>query len=708
MATPSAIMAIGSVFGVLGTLWLSLPVTLLSVLSLLSLYCAALRQRLVARTGLFFLGLCLGQVAVQWQPPAPTLRQNTTGRVVTRTGHSALLETTAGNVWARFNTPAPAPGTWVTGFTRPGYPAPVLPNGWLPNAQATLARATRARFVQWLQYGTPEPDPALPQSTRNASVIKALALGDRRGMSQHDKDRFRRTGTSHLLAISGLHVGMVSALGALTAWLISRPMCRGRWVQVARLCPAIGAVVSAVLYGSIVGWPVSTQRAAWMVLFAALCTLSDRRVHMSAALGFALLAVIAYSPSQLASLGCLLSFSAVAALIAWMPVTTGWLKPEHPWAMRWLVRSAAATTIATLGTLPVTALVFQELAPSAVLANLLAVPLFAGVAVPAALIGIHGPAITSAGFIHLSDLAISTTLDWLEWVDFGTITIAVGQLGALLMFSALALTRRPTLALLCICLALSQPSAHKPILEVNFPAIGQGSAVLIQWPDGKHWLIDGGPPSRRLLHWLRREGVHAIDTVFLSHPDIDHLGGLVPVLRELHVDTLRVPRRPKPDEAKYRELWLLAHQKEIPIDVFSDGADQEGSDNDNGLVLTIRHGRHRFLLLGDVGAEIEERIAKTMPSMDVVQVSHHGSRYSSSPALIAAARASKAVIQVGASNRYGHPHADTIEAWGTENILRTDIDGSIRFRTDGLQLTAAQWTPKTLWRSIIIDDSRFR
>jgi competence protein ComEC len=135
--------------------------------------------------------------------------------------------------------------------------------------------------------------------------------------------------------------------------------------------------------------------------------------------------------------------------------------------------------------------------------------------------------------------------------------------------------------------------------------------------------------------------------------------------------------------------------------VFGPGEGTPATDNDTGLVLTLRHGSHRFLLLGDVGAETETRLAEHMPSMTVVLVSHHGSKNSSSAALISAASAQHAVVQAGAMNRYGHPHDSVIQAWGSDILLRTDQLGSIRMESDGMGLDIRRWHPQTLWASVM-------
>ena len=154
------------------------------------------------------------------------------------------------------------------------------------------------------------------------------------------------------------------------------------------------------------------------------------------------------------------------------------------------------------------------------------------------------------------------------------------------------------------------------------------------------------------------------------------------------------------EEHDYRALWQEVHARGVTVRTPGIAWTDPDRDNDRGLVLTIRHGRHRFLLLGDVSEDVEDRIAGGMPDMTVVQVSHHGSRTSSNPSLIAAASAHAAVIQSGLGNRFGHPHDQTIARWEGTTVRRTDTLGSLRFRSDGQHVIAQYWDPAYGWRSL--------
>jgi competence protein ComEC len=253
--------------------------------------------------------------------------------------------------------------------------------------------------------------------------------------------------------------------------------------------------------------------------------------------------------------------------------------------------------------------------------------------------------------------------------------------------------------MVCVVVALTPWPDFDHRLELYFPNVGQGGACLIKWPDGRHWLVDAGPPGNQMLHWLRRKRIHTVDRLFLSHADLDHMGGFLPILNQLHVREIWISRPPIENVHAFEEFTSTAKKHRIPIHHWEQSNSASGSDNDTGLVLTIRHGTHRFLLLGDVGKAVENRLAKRMPTMTLVQVAHHGSTTSSSRDMIIKSQADYAVIQVGKANRYGLPKPEVVERWAQQKVLRTDLHGTIHVQTDGNRLTLRSWTPQDLWQN---------
>jgi competence protein ComEC len=240
------------------------------------------------------------------------------------------------------------------------------------------------------------------------------------------------------------------------------------------------------------------------------------------------------------------------------------------------------------------------------------------------------------------------------------------------------------------------------VLTVTFLAVGQGDAALVEWPDARVWLVDGGPNSDQLLRYLRRRSLRRVDVAVLSHPHPDHLGGLVPVLESLEVGELWVPRPPRLDELDYRAAWRTAFARGIAIRTPRDLEDRiehplfgwrsparavSSIVNDESLVLRIQHGAHSFLFTGDVESAAERWLAPFLLPATVAKVPHHGSRTSSSPAFVEALGAEWAVVPCGRENRFHHPALETLNRWSGTRVARTDRDGSIRFVSDGTTLS---------------------
>jgi len=652
---------------------------------------------------LLAIGFTLASTSASLRVPSTELSQHLVGPVIQRTNHSALVRTTQGMVSLRLSDP-PLVGRWLTAWIRPDTPGAQLPGEFSRLGRHKRFGIVGARTIAWSEVNQPIENVRSLEHLRFGGIIQAIAAGNRADIPERDVDIMRRTGTIHLLAISGLHIGMVAGMGGALAWLLSRPLVS--WPKLARIFPGLGAIGMATMYAHTVGWPVSTQRATMMVTMGVIAHLLGRTAHAWHVWSLALLLVILSDPAQVESIGCWMSFGAVAALIGWMPLWNRCVYTHKSRLLRWIWASTGTTIVATLGTLPVTAWIFQTLSLGAPLANLIAIPLFAGIAVPTAMIGFHGPATGSSLWLEISDMTIGWSMEWMVWTDLGNLAPAVGPLGALLLGIGVFLHAKPWWALCVAILAFVQPNNLRTQFELTFPAIGQGGSALVEFPDGRRWLIDGGPPGKRLLHWLRRKGIRKLDAIFLTHPDIDHMGGLIPVIEALQVDTLWAPRRPLSTERRFHDLWRDANQKGTRTAVF--GPATTSSDNDNSLVLRLRHGAHQFLLTGDIGTQIEHRMVPHLEQMTVVQIPHHGSKGSSSESFIAVTNPMFAVVQSGKQNRYGHPHPSVIGRWGPRRCLRTDQDGTIRFSSDGEKVSVASWIPPNGWRARTPQMIRYR
>lgn len=626
-------------------------------------------------------------------PPPPLLSPRAVRAEVLRVSAGvALLEAPDGRYLAAFAGDPPGVGDRIAALLGPLTRDPPLPGEPDPEVGARRAGAVWAEVQRWVRLGAPRPARVPLDGVPHAGLLEALVSGRKDGLPEDQLALLRRTGTAHLLSVSGMNVALVAgAVGAVVS-LLCRPLSLLPWPAMARLPPLLLGLVAAHQYAALAGWPVSTRRALWMVAAALVARALGRRARPWSLLGMAAIAVVLPDPGQVSELGFQLSFGAVAGMLWVAPRLTRLLPPDTPAPARWLVGALGATLGATAGTLPVTCWRFQELSPASPLANLLAGPLLGGLAGSGAMLAALLPGEASAICLRVADLAAGLCLAGLRHLDVERWHPAVGPAGALLLAAAVPLRRHPALAagLGTIALLLRRwPTVPTAV----FLSVGQGDATALRWPDGRVWLIDGGPPGGRVLAWLRRERLTRLEAVFLSHPDADHLGGLLPVVEQLDVRALVVPALARPDQPLFASLLATAGDRGVPVllpgDPMPEGATllhptpgwreahPDAADNDDGLVLRVDLAGYQALFPGDIEAEAEAWLAPSLGPVHLLKAPHHGSRTSSTPALVSVVRPRLVVVPVGAGNPYGHPHAEVLARWSEAQVYRTDLDGTI-------------------------------
>lgn len=566
-----------------------------------------------------------------------------------------------------------------------------------------------------------------------AALATALVLGDRSTLDPDLVDAFTVTGTLHLLAVSGLHVGFLAALIGSALGLTGAQ-------------PAVQASVAAGLvgaYAALVGGQPSVVRATFMLWALLWARAVQRRVSPWQVWGLAALAMLAWRPLDLFDLGFALSFGAVAGLLAlWRPLV-GWLGGGGERRSRpatFLAAGLAATTAASAGTLPLQAAAFGWIAPAGFALNIAAVPL-AGAGLPLVLLALAADAIGIEMLAGPLAHAASTALGLLETM----ITLAAarapvwvpgpaawGMGAALVLGAAAALARRrpgPAL-LLAACaaaLVLASRSPESRRWEIVWLDVGQGDAVVLHFPDGATWLVDAGPADpfgdagrRVVLPYLRRQGVGTIEWLITTHPDLDHVGGAASVVRGIPVERwgsggavadgapyldLLAARGARPAP---RAVTLSAgdrvRQGSVQVDVLHPRRDWVAADpysdrrpaNEASVVMLMSHGACRLLLTGDIGAPAEAELVRALGdslAASLLHVGHHGSGGSSTAPFLARVTPDAAVISVGRRNRHGHPHPDVLArltAAGAR-VHRTDRSGAVRARctADGWRVGAS-------------------
>lgn len=582
------------------------------------------------------------------------------------------------------------------------------------------------------------------------TILKTLAIGDRSQITPQLREAFNRAGVGHVLAISGLHIGMVAAVTfAAFRWLLSWIpfMLRHAWT---RKGAALLSLAAVVLYAVLAGLSASTQRATIMVAVFLLTCWVGRPHDWLNALATAALVITVIHPPAVMSISFQLSFAAVTVILFGLarvsPSTDGQQSGAGRRYLRRLLVFLWVSILAILGTLPLVMRYFNEVSLLGPLVNLLVVPLVGMVVVPAGLLGVLLSGVASpladgcwqiAAWTLDIMLAVITAVSQWSFAAVQTVTPSVIEM---VLFYALAGVMlawsrgRRYVWVLCIILAAGLTDGvywgyqrfFRQNLDVTVLDVGQGSANLVQLPGGYTILVDGGGIGDNRVFDVGRAivapylgylKIRTLDLVVLSHPNSDHLNGLIYILEHFAVKAVWSNHEPA-DTLGYR-LWLEAiHRREIPhrafagldrwiehkgvcIEILAPAADfmlRRESDpwrdlNNNSLVLRVCKGDVSILFSGDIGSDAEtemvQRLGVDRLKSTILVVPHHGSRYSSSSTFLEAVKPAEAVISAGWRNRFGFPQAAVLGRLEDvfSRVWRTDTDGAIRIRTDGSTYT---------------------
>jgi competence protein ComEC len=515
---------------------------------------------------------------------------------------------------------------------------------------------------------------------RQRSIVQALAVADRSGMSREDRQLLNLTGTTHLLAISGLHIGLAATGGMLVmrgiGWFLPF-MGAGRLLHTLMI---VGGLLAALSYAALANFEVPTLRSLAQLLAAMLAVLTVRAMHPARPWLLALCAVLLVDPFAPLGAGFWFSFLAVAALLA-LFVPRG---ARHS-AARTLLMAQGAVMLALL---PVSAAWFQSFSLVAFVANLVAIPVVSLLVVPLVLAGVAVFAFNSLLDSWLGGLAalcwsgagatavlLFACLERLAALQGGLTVLRVPGLlqallalaGAFLLLLPRGLPGRWSGAFLLLPLLL--PAGRTPpagAIELEVLDVGQGTAVLLR--TAEHTLVyDSGPGDGGeanlvgsvIVPALSRAGGRAPDRIVISHGDLDHAGGLRTLARlypaaEYRVNLKRPPAGTSPCQAGLSWRW-----DDVGFTVLHPSPSLPYLGNDSSCVLAVAGRGGSVLLAGDISDTVERRLlAADARRYSVVLVPHHGSRTSSSPPFVAAVRADVAVATAGLGNRFGFPKAE--------------------------------------------------
>ncbi|MGD8990866.1 MAG: ComEC/Rec2 family competence protein [Desulfobacterales bacterium] len=639
----------------------------------------------------------------------------------------------------------------------------------------------------------------------STAVLKALIIGDRSGLSSELRDRFNRAGVGHILAISGLHIGIVAAASFFVFQRLLRLVRPLLWKAWTRKGAAIVSLVPVCLYGLISGMSPSTQRAVIMVCAFLLTFVVERERDALNILALAAFIILIVFPPSLFSISFQLSFMAVLSILYGMSCWQIRSADKHPAEMspsrkvrHKLTAFLVVSVFAIGGTLPLVMVYFNQISLIGLLANFLIVPLVGFGVIPCGLLALFVYPISNqlayvgvkiCLFVLDMTMVVITRLSDVPFAALKTFTPSVLEilcyylLGWALLRRWGSQTRVPEAAPLALQQSDIGPSAssgrlargtlvlnrllfrlteagrwvlaklaHRQCtivglgvmlvllvdagywvsqrywhsdLRVTYMDVGQGNAALLEMPGGARAIIDGGGfpdnnsfdmGARVIAPFLWRKKILSIDTLILTHPNSDHLNGLIYIAEHFNVKSVWTngETRSTFGYKAFREMidrngcvqpdfHQLGRRQQIngvefiilypPADFITrKKLDRWRNTNNNSLVVKVTFGNVSFLFPGDIMIKAEKELVKMAGlelDSNVLLAPHHGSRSSSSQLFLNRVRPEVTVISAGWKNRFRFPHPAVLAAYQNHGcrIFRTDLNGAIIITTDGNHLT---------------------
>jgi len=554
-----------------------------------------------------------------------------------------------------------------------------------------------------------------------APMITAFANGDDDAIPDDQWQVLTRTGTGHLIAISGMNIGLVAGLVFLAVrWLWSLPGVTVLLVP-APLMAAAAALLAALGYTALAGFAIPTQRALVMLCVALGGVFLRRRTAPSVLLAAALLAVLLVDPLAVMSPGFWLSFAAVAVILYVVSGvdTKGWKERLIAWGrLQWAIAA---------GLLPLLLFLFQQVSLSGPFANLLAIPVVELVVIPATLLGVVGsfllPDSLAAWPFLLAAKAMAILWPLLEqlariegaqWSQHNPPlwTLGAALVGVLLLLAPRGVPARWLGLVWLLPMFLVRPTSPAPgEVRVTLLDVGQGLAVVAQ--TAGHTLVydTGARLSARfdagravLVPYLRQAGVGRVDTLVVSHGDNDHIGGSASLLAAMPVTRVlsSVPERLANAEAcRSRQGW---EWDGVHFEMLHPDRDSPFTGNNLSCVLRIVSPYGRVLLTGDIAAKAERAILLERAGQlaaEVLVVPHHGSKSSSTESFLDTVRPRVALLPVGYRNRYHHPHPAIVARYVERGIALEDSATagaiSLRLEAAGLPIERYRATHRRYW-----------
>ncbi len=583
----------------------------------------------------------------------------------------------------------------------------------------------------------------------HAELLKGVLLGKRGDVPTETLNIFRNSGTFHVLAVSGLHVGLVAffCYFGLSIFRIPKKVL------------SLLTILAVVIYACLVGFRPSVFRASLMAILFLFASIIDRDADIYNLLAVAASVLLLINPTQVWDVGFQLSYVAVASIVYLVPkmekpLRKLWEQPDSVdvstivryknIAVKWLILSYLVTFAAQLGTGPLIAYHFYRAYPLGLIVGPFAVGLVS-------LIVCVGMVSVCVGFIWLPLAKLLAVVNHAIIFIFLNLIGIFGQkwgimklaptVGVIIVYIAIILgvthwrkayehwRIASLIALAVIACWVWDSALHEKgrLLEVITLDVGQGDAAVVRLPNRRTILIDGGiqhtyfdvqkqrqvdyDVGERIIEpYLDANSIRELDLVVLTHPDLDHGGGLGHILQNYEVKHILGISDMALDSQTHQRLRTIAKARDIPysfrykseieltadvelnllhpIDKASTNLLDENK-NDDSLVLKLSYGEVDILFTGDIESNAETRLIKSRQDLrsEVLKVPHHGSRSSSNARFLDRVQPRYAIFSLGKDNRYQLPHAEVVARYQERNCvqLRTDQLGAIILKTDGKQ-----------------------
>ncbi|MCK4743777.1 MAG: DNA internalization-related competence protein ComEC/Rec2 [Sulfuriflexus sp.] len=579
----------------------------------------------------------------------------------------------------------------------------LAPSVWVAKLRQSISNALRKEL----------------KGKQHQGLIEALAIGNRDKITASEWDILTRTGTIHLVAISGLHIGLVAGLVFfIIRFVVGRSKFLMRQLPV-QIPAAAFAIMAAFFYAMLAGFSIPTQRAFLMVYVVMISLMQRRTIRSSNVIALSLLLILIFDPMSILDAGFWLSFGAVAVILF---AVTGRLRAPAS-IFSW----GKIQLVIAIGMLPMTLMFFQRISLSAPIANLFAVPLVSFVTVPATLLG----AVTldlstelSGLLLHVATESLNILWFLLEWLNaqpwsiiethvpvaWTLIPAAIGAVWLLMPRGFPTRWMAVTLFLPVILVTPQKPEIGE--LRLSLIDVGQGLSVFIQTRN--HSLVfDAGPRYSEsfdagkniVIPFIKSQGLLSLDALIVSHGDNDHSGGAKAILNQLNVNRVYTGANTK----RWQHETAVACQAGdewqwdgVSFKFLHPIKEQGMGGNNRSCVLQVSIGTHSILLPGDIETKAENELVarfKDQLKSDLLIAPHHGSKTSSSPVFIEHVAPQMVFVANGYRNRYRFPHQSVTQRYTDSEIawFETAKLGAI-----SVTMTAEGLAKPVFWRDKLL------